>query len=97
MIPVVISTEIFLLYPNSSIIKATGTSTIDSIAVVAAIEVKRKKAINKIFPKGILEKTSGIVLKSNPGPDPGSSPKVNTTGNMAIPANKDTIVSENAT
>ena len=83
--------------PFSSIKNATGTSTRDSIAVVAAMEVRMKKAINNKLPKGILENTKGIVLNNNPGPAPGSMPKVNTTGKIAVPARSETMLSDRAT
>ena len=69
----------------------------DSMAIIAAKDVNKKKAVNRTFPNGILENTKGIVLNNKPAPESGFSPKVNTTGNIAIPTSKDTKVSEIAT
>lgn len=86
-------TAIFLLRLNSSDRKATGTSTNESIDIVAAKAVSRKNIIINILPNGILENTNGIVLNSSAGPSVGSNPNVNTAGNIANPTVKDTKVS----
>jgi hypothetical protein len=90
----VIKTAVFLESFFSSVMKATTTSNIEIIAVVAAIAVKIKNIITSSPPKGILEKTNGIVINKSPGPCSGAIPKENTAGKIAIPASKDTIVSE---
>ncbi|MPN51741.1 hypothetical protein SDC9_199390 [bioreactor metagenome] len=71
---------------NSSDIQIVGTSTSESIAPFAANAVSRKKAKSSTCPKGICEKTSGMVMKSSPGPAPGSTPKEKTVGKIASPA-----------
>ena len=78
---------------NSSDIQTVGTSTSESIAPLAANDVSRKNAKSSTCPSGICEKTSGIVIKSRPGPAPGSTPKENTVGNMASPASIETQIS----
>ena len=92
-----IITEYFLLIFHFSVIKAIGTSAIDKEAVVAAMDARIKKAIISRLPNGICENTKGIVLNNRLGPEFGLIPKVNTTGNIAIPANRETNVSDNAT
>ena len=78
---------------NSSDIQTVGTSTKESIAPLAANEVSRKNANSRTCPKGICEKTSGIVIKRRPGPAPGSTPNENTVGNIASPASIETQIS----
>ena len=97
IIVIVEITADFLLSLNSSVRKATGTSTNESIAIVAANDVNKKNKIINKLPKGILENTKGMVLKSKEGPEVGSNPKVNTTGNIAKPIVKDTNVSDSTT
>ncbi|MPN35769.1 hypothetical protein SDC9_183268 [bioreactor metagenome] len=61
------------------------------------MDVRKKNAVSSRLPKGIFENTRGMVLNNNPVPAPGSIPKVNTTGNIAMPASNETIVSDMAT
>ncbi len=55
--------------------------------VNAATASNKKNRIQKKYPPGICWNTLGKVMKTNPGPAPGSMPNANTAGKMAMPAN----------
>ena len=69
---------------------ATGTSSKESMAPVAATAVNTKKTTISRWPIGIWANTAGMVMKTRDGPALGSKPKVNTAGKMAMPASMET-------
>ena len=92
-----IVTDFFLVHLNSSIKKATGTSTIEISDVRAAIPNKIKNPVPKSTPKNISLKILGRTTKISPAPIVGSSPNANSAGNIAKPAISAINVSSNAT
>ncbi len=76
---------------------ATGTSTIDSIAPVAATAVSTKNANMNTAPAGMLANTAGTVMNTSDGPASGLNPKANTAGKIAMPASIDTVRSASIT
>ncbi len=64
--------------------------------VIAAKQSNTKNKVPNKELKGICPNATGMVTKISPGPLPGSSPEANTTGKMARPASKATMVSATA-
>ena len=87
----------FLSILNCSDNVAVNTSSIEIVAIVAAIAVNKKNTTPSIVPPGIFENIKGTVLNNSPGPLPGACPKENTAGNIATPAINETNVSAIAT
>ena len=71
---------------NSSMQKATMTSSTEMDEVRAASSKARKKKMATMPPAGSWLKIYGSVVKTRPGPSPGLMPKAKTAGMMAQPA-----------
>ncbi len=63
----------------------------------AAMLNKTKNKVPKNTPKGMELNAMGNVTKTRPGPSDAAKPFAKTIGNIAIPANKATPVSNAAT
>ena len=72
--------------PSESIAKEAQTSRSAIALVTAAKKTSAKNRIAKKVPPAIFANTIGSVPKISPGPCPGSRPKANTAGKIAIPA-----------
>ena len=71
---------------NSSMQKATITSSMEMEEVRAASSSATKKKMAITPPSGIWLKICGSVTNTRSGPSPGLMPKANTAGMMAQPA-----------
>ena len=92
-----IKAAVFLLNFKDSTSQATLGSRREIEELSAAILNKTKNTIPNNAPKGILLNAKGRVMNTNPGPPEGDKPFANTMGKIAIPANKATKVSKEAT
>ena len=87
----------FLVHLRLSTAKDTTTSNRAMALVTAANSTSAKNRIAKTDPPLIEANTFGRVPNISPGPCPGSRPKENTAGKMAIPAITAMMVSSPAT
>ena len=97
MAPPMIRVAFFLDHFKVSMAKDTGTSRRAMALVTAAKNTRIKNRQAKMPPPAMAANTFGRVPKMSPGPWPGSSPKANTAGKMAIPARTAMMVSSPAT
>jgi len=82
--------------PRFSTSQAAAGSTREMAEVQAAKTSRMKKRVPNSSPPGIWPKAMGRVMKTSPGPAPGSMPLAKTMGKMARPASKETRVSSPA-
>ena len=75
---------------NFSRIAATMISYKLNEDVRVANKNNSKNNAKNTSPNGICPKAAGSTIKSSPGPEAGSIPNENTTGNIASPASNDT-------
>ena len=88
---------VILLILRDSINQATPGSIREIDELNAAMLSKTKNKVPKNTPKGMELNAMGNVTKTRPGPSDAAKPFAKTIGNIAIPANKATPVSNAAT
>ncbi|MNN76760.1 hypothetical protein D3C81_1931690 [compost metagenome] len=76
----------FLDHPQRSIVKATGTSSKDTVDVREAMDKSTKNNPPNKEPKGMAEKAAGSATNTRPGPCPASIPKEKVVGKIMRPA-----------
>ena len=79
--------------PHWSMVKLLMFSKTAMTVDSAAKLMNRKNSVHHSWPKGIMSKTAGRVMKTRLGPAPGSTPKAKQLGKMIRPAMRATRVS----
>ncbi|MNN74169.1 hypothetical protein D3C81_1903390 [compost metagenome] len=78
--------DFFLDHPQRSIVKATGTSSKDTVEVRAAMASSTKNNPPNKEPSGMAENAAGSATNTSPGPCPASIPKEKVVGKIMRPA-----------
>src|SRR5690625_4703211 len=95
-IPVIIATFLRVYFPFAVSAEIIISNKLNDDVMVAN-KNRSKNSVRNNEPKAIWLNTVGRTTNNNPGPSVGSSPKANTTGNIANPASKDTRIFNDTT